>query len=133
MRNGPQRTQRRLEVKLASFFCEGATLIQESAPKILELKKKENALVSHPVNPPYYVTLIEIVPSPWASPEVIEKTRKLMEEIGQVPVTLSREITDFALNRIQFAVLNETWSLATKGILSVKDVDKVMTEGLSRR
>ncbi|KAF5272431.1 hypothetical protein FQA39_LY07899 [Lamprigera yunnana] len=98
-----------------------------------ELKHRENALVSHPVNPPYFVPLIEIVPSPWTKLEITERTRKLMEEIGQAPVTLSREITGFAVNRIQFAILNESWNLVADGILSVEDVDKVMSEGLGRR
>lgn len=58
-------------------------------------------IVSHPVNPPYYVPLVEIVPAPWTKPEVAVKTRELMEEIGQKPVSLSREIEGFALNRVQ--------------------------------
>lgn len=57
--------------------------------------------MSHPVNPPYYVPLVEIVPAPWTKPEVIKKTREIMSEIGQEPVTLTREIDGFVLNRIQ--------------------------------
>lgn len=58
-------------------------------------------IVSHPVNPPYYVPLVEIVPSAWTKPEVALKTRQIMLEIGQKPVLLTREIEGFALNRIQ--------------------------------
>jgi L-gulonate 3-dehydrogenase len=65
------------------------------------LKHRSQVLVSHPVNPPYYVPLVEIVPSPWTNPAFAVKTRQLMEEIGQKPVVLSREIEGFALNRIQ--------------------------------
>lgn len=90
-------------------------------------------MVSHPVNPPYYVPLVEIVPAPWTQPEVVKKTRSIMEEIGQKPVTLSREVEGFALNRIQYAILNETWRLIENGILNVKDVDSVMSDGLGMR
>lgn len=90
-------------------------------------------LVSHPVNPPYYVPLVEIVPAPWTKKAVVQKTRSLMEEIGQKPVTLSREVEGFALNRIQYAILNEVWSLVDRGILDVKDVDSVMSDGLGMR
>lgn len=62
---------------------------------------RKNAIVSHPVNPPYYVPLVEIVPAPYTDPEVAKKTRAIMEEIGQTPINLSREIEGFALNRIQ--------------------------------
>lgn len=91
------------------------------------------AVVSHPVNPPYYVPLVEIVPAPWTKPEVVQTTRAIMDEIGQKPVTLSREIEGFALNRIQYAILNETWRLVEAGILNVKDIDSVMSDGLGMR
>ncbi|KAK9695588.1 3-hydroxyacyl-CoA dehydrogenase, C-terminal domain [Popillia japonica] len=97
------------------------------------LKHRENIVVSHPVNPPYYVPLVEIVPAPWTKPEVAKKTRAIMEEIGQSPISLSRQIEGFALNRIQYAILNETWNLIADGILDVKDVDKVMSDGLGMR
>ncbi|GJQ68975.1 hypothetical protein Trydic_g6159 [Trypoxylus dichotomus] len=98
-----------------------------------DLKNRENIIVSHPVNPPYYVPLVEVVPAPWTKPDVAKKTRAIMEEIGQSPVSLSREIEGFALNRIQYAILNETWNLVADGVLDVKDVDKVMSDGLGMR
>jgi len=97
------------------------------------LKHRAQVLVSHPVNPPYYVPLVEIVPSKWTKPEAIATTRALMSEVGQKPVTLSREIEGFALNRIQYAILGESWRLISEGILSVKDIDSVMSDGLGMR
>ncbi|XP_026481999.1 lambda-crystallin homolog isoform X1 [Ctenocephalides felis] len=97
------------------------------------LKHRSQVLVSHPVNPPYYVPLVEIVPAPWTKPEFAAKTRELMEEIGQAPVSLTREIEGFALNRIQYAILNEVWRLVEQKVLDVKDIDKVMSEGLGMR
>ncbi|EFA05073.1 lambda-crystallin [Tribolium castaneum] len=97
------------------------------------LKNKKNIVVSHPVNPPYYVPLVEIVPAPWTDPAVTKKTRAIMEEIGQTPVSLTKEVPGFVVNRLQYALLNETWNLVSDGVLDVKDIDKVMSDGLGMR
>ncbi|KAG5327494.1 CRYL1 protein, partial [Pseudoatta argentina] len=98
-----------------------------------KLKHREQVIVSHPVNPPYYVPLIEVVPAPWTRSDIPEKTKAIMIEIGQKPVVLNKEIDGFALNRIQYALLNEAWRLVADGVLSVKDIDAVMSEGLGMR
>ncbi|KAG7299737.1 hypothetical protein JYU34_016739 [Plutella xylostella] len=97
------------------------------------LKHKSQVIVSHPVNPPYYVPLVEIVPAPWTKPEVARKTREIMLEIGQEPVSLTREIDGFVLNRIQYAILNEVWRMVDGGVVDVQDIDKVISEGLGMR
>lgn len=76
-------------------------------PSILSdsLKRKSQFIVVHPINPPYYLPVVEIVPAPWTDPEVGKKAKEIMLEIGQKPVLLNREIEGFALNRIQFVFL----------------------------
>jgi len=97
------------------------------------LKHKSQVLVAHPANPPYYVPIVEIVPSPFTSQEVITKTVNLMKEIGQKPVVCKKEIYGFAINRMQYAIINECWRLVEDGVMSVEDVDAVMSEGLGMR
>ena len=97
------------------------------------LKHKSQCIVSHPVNPPYYVPLIELVPAPWTDAEVVQRTRSLMLEIGQTPVALKKEVPGFSLNRIQYAILNEVAAQIKEGIIGVEDVDQVMCCGLGMR
>ncbi|VVC97243.1 unnamed protein product, partial [Leptidea sinapis] len=100
------------------------------------LKHKGQMIVSHPVNPPYYVPLVEIVPAPWTKPEIRSKTKEILLEIGQEPVLLMKEIDGFVLNRIQFAIIDEAWRLVSDGVMNVEDIDKVISEGaksLARR
>jgi len=98
-----------------------------------ELKHRAQCIVAHPVNPPYYVPLVEVIPAPWTDVKVTAATRVIMERIGQKPVVLNREVPGFALNRIQYAILNESWNLVEDGVLSVEDVDTVMSAGLGMR
>uniref|UniRef100_A0A0B7AUV1 3-hydroxyacyl-CoA dehydrogenase NAD binding domain-containing protein n=1 Tax=Arion vulgaris TaxID=1028688 RepID=A0A0B7AUV1_9EUPU len=98
-----------------------------------DLKNRHQTLVAHPVNPPYFIPLVEIVPGPWTLPEVTAKTKSLLEAVGQSPVTLSHEVPGFALNRIQYSIINECWNMYKDGLLSASDIDKVMVDGLGPR
>ncbi|XP_075262053.1 lambda-crystallin-like [Convolutriloba macropyga] len=104
-------------------------------PSILsgKLKHKENFVISHPVNPPFYWQLIEVVPAPWTNPLVVEKVKNLMDKVGQKPICLKKEVDGFALNRVQYTVINSSWKLVRDGILSPEDVDKLMLYGLGPR
>ncbi|XP_032385873.1 LOW QUALITY PROTEIN: lambda-crystallin homolog [Etheostoma spectabile] len=98
-----------------------------------KVQNKSRCLVSHPVNPPYYVKLVELVPHPETAASVMDTTHSLMTKVEQVPVRLKREIDGFALNRVQAAIIAESWRLVQDGFISVKDIDLVMSEGLGMR
>lgn len=98
-----------------------------------ELKHRKQCIVAHPVNPPHYCPLVEIVPAPWTESSVVEKTRAIMKDIGQAPVTLKKEINGFLLNRIQYAIIMEGWRLVEDGVCSPEDVDVAMSRGLGLR
>jgi 3-hydroxyacyl-CoA dehydrogenase len=97
------------------------------------LPGRGRCLVAHPVNPPSLVPLVEIAPAPWTDPGVVARARALYEGAGQVPVTLSREIEGFILNRLQGAVLDEALNLYAQGCASAEDIDRVMRDGLGGR
>ncbi|KAG7265290.1 hypothetical protein CRUP_032443, partial [Coryphaenoides rupestris] len=63
------------------------------------------------VNPPYYVKLVELVPHPDTLGAVVDATHALMTQVGQCPVRLNKEIDGFALNRVQYAIIAESWRL----------------------
>lgn len=104
-------------------------------PSVLSegMKNREKFLVNHPVNPPFHLRLVEIVPAPWTKPEVVAKVRELMVEVGQKPICLKREVRGFALNRVQYAIINSSWDLVQQGIVSPSDADDLMVYGLGPR
>jgi 3-hydroxyacyl-CoA dehydrogenase len=97
------------------------------------LATRARCLVVHPINPPHLIPLVELVPAPWTDPLVLERAAKLMEQVGQAPIRLSREINGFVVNRLQSALLGEAFRLVEDGVLSVADVDKAVADGLGLR
>uniref|UniRef100_W5KDH1 L-gulonate 3-dehydrogenase n=1 Tax=Astyanax mexicanus TaxID=7994 RepID=W5KDH1_ASTMX len=97
------------------------------------VQNRTRCIISHPVNPPYYVRLVELVPHPETLPVVMDMAYELMTEVGQAPVRILKEIDGFALNRVQYAIIAECWRLVKDEVISVKDIDLVMSEGLGMR
>jgi L-gulonate 3-dehydrogenase len=97
------------------------------------LKGRHRCIVAHPVNPPHIVPIVEISPAPWTSPEVVAKTRALHEKAGQVAITVKKEVEGFILNRLQAALLLESWRLVKEDYVSVEDLDKCIKDGLGLR
>ena len=77
--------------------------------------------------------LVELCPAPWTDPQVVQRAHALYAGAGQTPVTLSREIHGFLLNRVQAAVLDECFKLFEQGLASAEDIDKVLKDGLALR
>eukprot|EP00057_Strongylocentrotus_purpuratus_P034222 XP_794386.1 PREDICTED: lambda-crystallin homolog [Strongylocentrotus purpuratus] len=134
----------KLEVKqkvfseMEQYVSDGAILSSSSScimpSQFTEnLKRRNQCIISHPINPPYYAPLVEIIPAPWTDQSAIDRTRTIMESVGQVPVTLKKEVPGFAANRIQYAIIAEVWRLVEGGVLSADDMDKVMSAGLGLR
>jgi len=94
---------------------------------------RDRCLVAHPVNPPYLAPIVELVPAPWTAPATVQAVRALMERVGQAPVEATREIEGFILNRLQGVLLMEAWRLVEDGLVSARDLDTTMSQGLGLR
>jgi len=97
------------------------------------LAGRQRCLVVHPINPPYLIPAVEIVPAPWTDPAIVERTRALLTSAGQSPIVMKREIDGFVMNRLQGALLEEAFRLVADGYASVEDVDIGLREGLALR
>ncbi len=97
------------------------------------LRGRHRCLVVHPVNPPYLIPLVELCAAPWTAQDTVDRARRLMTEVGQTPITVTREIAGFILNRLQVALIGEALHLVAEGYCSVDDIDKTITDGLARR
>lgn len=97
------------------------------------LAGRARCLVGHPVNPPHLVPLVEVCGAPWTAPAAIELARAVYQGVGQVAVTVNREVEGFVLNRLQGALLAEAFRLVGEGVMSAEDLDETVRQGLGLR
>ena len=97
------------------------------------LAGRARCIVAHPVNPPHLVPVVELCGAPWTSDATKARAREVMQQIGQVPIDVKREIDGFVLNRLQVALLTEAFRLVQDGVVSPQDLDHTIADGLGLR
>jgi L-gulonate 3-dehydrogenase len=97
------------------------------------LTGRARCLVVHPINPPYLIPAVEVVPAPWTDASVVERTATLLRAAGHAPIVMKREIDGFVMNRLQGALLEEAFRLVADGYASVEEVDVGIRDGLALR
>jgi L-gulonate 3-dehydrogenase len=138
--NAPER----LDLKIALFarldeLAPKKAIIASSSSAILpslfteKLAGRHRCLVVHPINPPYLVPAVEVVPAPWTSEDVVNRTRDFLIAVGQAPIVMKRELDGFVMNRMQGALLEEAFRLVADGYATVEDIDTGLRDGLALR
>lgn len=97
------------------------------------LKIAPRVLIVHPVNPPYLVPVVELVPSPETSSATVDFADSLMRALKRSVVHVRKEVQGFVLNRLQAALLREAWALVEDGVASCEDIDRTVRDGLGWR
>lgn len=120
-------------------LADPATVLASSTSAIVpsrfteELPGRTRCLTCHPLNPPYLVPAVELVPAPWTAPETMAKAEEVMRSLGQAPIVMRRELDGFVMNRLQGALLEEAFRLVADGYCTTEDVDVGLREGLALR
>ncbi|MCK8786138.1 3-hydroxyacyl-CoA dehydrogenase [Roseomonas sp. NAR14] len=97
------------------------------------LPGRARCLIGHPVNPPHLIPLVELSGAEWTAPGTIARARAVYGSIGQVPVTVLKEVEGFILNRLQGALLAEAFRLVSEGYVTPEDLDRTVADGLGLR
>jgi 3-hydroxyacyl-CoA dehydrogenase len=98
-----------------------------------QLAGRARCIVAHPVNPPHLAPVVELCGAPWTSEETKARARDVMQRVGQRAVDVRREIDGFVLNRLQAALLTEAFRLVQDGVVSPRDLDRTVADGLGLR
>jgi 3-hydroxybutyryl-CoA dehydrogenase len=70
--------------------------------------------------------LVDVMPHPGTSPEVVELLRKFARRIGQVPLVLKKESPGYVMNAILGVINDKAFRLVQDGVASVEDVDRAV-------
>ena len=139
-----ENTPEDLEIKRRVFVeldrgAEPEAVIASSTSAILpslfteQLAGRARCLVVHPINPPYLVPAVEIVPAAWTDLRIVQRTASLFEAAGHTPIVMKREIDGFVVNRLQGALLEEAFRLVASGFATTEDIDVALRDGLALR
>ena len=98
-----------------------------------DLTDNETCLVVHPGNPPYLISIAEVVPAKFTTDAAIARCTELLTKVGIIPIRVNNEPQGFVFNRLQGAILREAYCLVRDGVISPTDLDLIVTEGLGKR
>ena len=82
----------------------------------------------HFFNPAPVMKLVEIIAGLQTPADIVEKIKKVSEDIGKVPVQVE-EAPGFVVNRILIPMINEAVGIYAEGIASVEGIDSAMKLG----
>ena len=82
----------------------------------------------HFFNPAPVMKLVEIIAGLHTPTEIVEKIKKISEDIGKVPVQVE-EAPGFVVNRILVPMINEAMGIYAEGVASVEGIDAAMKLG----
>lgn len=139
-----ENTPEKLDVKIEVFkeldkLAAPDTILASSTSALLPssftagLPGRARCLVIHPINPPYLVPAVEVVPAPWTDPAVLARAGAFMRAAGHAPIMMQKELDGFVMNRMQGALLHEAFRLVAEGYASPEDVDIGIRDGLGLR
>jgi 3-hydroxybutyryl-CoA dehydrogenase len=101
--------------------------------RIADVKRPERLVIAHWFTPAHIIPLVEVVPGPATSPEVVSSVAKLMERLGKAPVILKEFVPAFIVNRFQWAMGDVAFEMLEKGWARPEDIDRALKLSLGIR
>ncbi|GAC1531983.1 MAG: 3-hydroxyacyl-CoA dehydrogenase NAD-binding domain-containing protein [Acidimicrobiales bacterium] len=100
---------------------------------VKEMADRTRVLVGHPFNPPHLVPLVEVVPGPETSAEVVAEAVAFYAALGKRPLVVRKEMPGFVANRLQSALFQECVHLVAEGVVDMADLDDIVTSSIGLR
>jgi ketoreductase RED1 len=138
--NGPENPEwkQKLWARVEPALPKHALLLSSSSARPATeqgklMKDASRLLVGHPFNPPHLIPLVEVVPGDHTAPEATADAVAFYEALGKVPRVLKKEIQGFVANRLQRAIMREACYLVQEGVVTVDELDDIVTSSIGLR
>lgn len=138
--NGPERVEFKQDLwaRIEQHVPKHALLLSSSSAKTateqsLKMKNPSRLLVGHPFNAPHLIPLVEIVPGEQTEPSAVADAVAFYTAVGKVPRVLRKEIQGFVANRLQRAIFRECCHLVLEGVVTVDELDDIVTSSIGLR
>jgi 3-hydroxyacyl-CoA dehydrogenase len=92
-------------------------------------RRLDRCLVTHPLNPPELIPLVEVVPEARTSPANITRATEYLRALGRFPIVLKKAVPGYVVGRVAAAVWRECIDLVIQGVISVDDLDRAVSLG----
>lgn len=96
------------------------------------VRRPERFLNMHWLNPAYVIPVVELSCHPATDPEVLARTKLLMEAIGKLPVVCGAS-PGYIVPRLQALVMNEAARMIEEGAATAEEIDKATRYGMGLR
>ncbi|MFH1954722.1 MAG: 3-hydroxyacyl-CoA dehydrogenase family protein [Pseudomonadota bacterium] len=100
---------------------------------LAQITRPERLVVAHWFAPPHIIPLVEVVPGPETSQEVVELTANLMKKLGKKTVIMKEFVPAFIVNRIQHGIAGAVWEMLEKGWATAEEIDLAVKSSLGIR
>jgi len=90
-------------------------------------------VIAHFFAPAHIIPLVEVVPGPRTAPEVVGRTKDLMERVGKSPIVLAQFVPSFIVNRIQQAIGRAVEEILENGWAGPEEIDRAVKLSLGVR
>lgn len=96
------------------------------------VRRPERFLNMHWLNPAYVIPVVELSCHPGTDPDVLARTKSLMESIGKLPVVCG-PTPGYIVPRLQALIMNEAARMIEEGAATAEEIDKATRYGMGLR
>ena len=124
--------------EIINRHCSDSAIITSTTSSLLVtqltslVRRPERFLNMHWLNPAYIIPVVELSTHPALAPDVLARTKALMEGIGKLPVVCG-PTPGYIVPRLQALVMNEAARMVEEGAATAEEIDKATRYGMGLR